>query len=125
MDLPGLVRPAEASIRAVERVFPAHYFVGSGKTLGERYSRVGTTMHVERVCALRAIEIRWMRISSGGRIEVIETAEVPVVSKQARVVEEVIVGKKSGERDETIQETLLRQDVDVEPLPKTGTGGRR
>lgn len=60
-----------------------------------------------------------------GTIEVTETAEVPVVSKQARVVEEVIVGKRSEERDETIEDTVRRQDVDVEPLPKTGTGGRR
>ena len=60
-----------------------------------------------------------------GTIEVTETAEVPVVSKQARVVEEVVVGKTSEERDATIEATVRRQDVDVEPLPKTGTGGRR
>ena len=57
-------------------------------------------------------------------LEVTEMAEVPVVAKQARVVEEVVIGKTTKERDETIEETLLRQDVDVEPLPKTGTGGR-
>lgn len=60
-----------------------------------------------------------------GTIEVTEMAEVPVVSKQARVVEEVVVGKRSEEREETIEDTVKRQDVDVEPLPKTGTGGRR
>jgi uncharacterized protein (TIGR02271 family) len=60
-----------------------------------------------------------------GTIEVTETAEVPVVTKQARVVEEVVVGKKTEEREETIEDTVRRQDVDVEPLPKTGTGGRR
>jgi uncharacterized protein (TIGR02271 family) len=58
-------------------------------------------------------------------IEVTETAEEAVVAKQARVVEEVIVGKRSEEHDEKIQETVRRQDVDVEPLPRTGTGGRR
>jgi uncharacterized protein (TIGR02271 family) len=58
-------------------------------------------------------------------IEVTETAEEPVVAKQARVVEEVIVGKKTEEHDETIEETVRRQEVDVEPLPRTGTGGRR
>jgi stress response protein YsnF len=58
-------------------------------------------------------------------LEVTETAEEPVVAKQARVVEEVIVGKTAEEHEETIEGTVRRQDVDVEPLPKTGTGGRR
>ncbi len=58
-------------------------------------------------------------------LEVTQTAEEPVVAKQARVVEEVIIGKTVEERDETIEGTVRRQDVEVEPLPKTGTGGRR
>lgn len=58
-------------------------------------------------------------------IEVKETAEQPVVRKVARVVEEVVIGKKSEEHEEKVAETVRRQDVDVEPLPKTGTGGGR
>ncbi len=57
-------------------------------------------------------------------IEVTETAEQPVVAKQMRVVEEVVLGKTAEEREETIAETVRRQDVEVEPLRKTGTGGR-
>lgn len=53
-------------------------------------------------------------------IEVRETNEEPVVSKTARVVEEVNVGKKSSDRTETINETVRRQDVDVENLPAGG-----
>lgn len=58
-------------------------------------------------------------------IEMTETAEQPVVAKQARVVEEVVVGKTAEVREETIEDTVKRQDVEVEQLPLTGTGGRR
>ena len=49
-----------------------------------------------------------------GDIELTERAEVPVVSKQARVVEEIEVGKQVEERDETIRDTVRRTDVDVQ-----------
>jgi uncharacterized protein (TIGR02271 family) len=49
-----------------------------------------------------------------GDIELTERAEEAVVSKQARVVEEVSVGKQVSEREETIRDTVRRTDVDVE-----------
>ena len=52
-------------------------------------------------------------------IEVVERAEVPVVDKVARVVEEVVVGKDINERVETVQDTVRRQDVKVDEM---GTG---
>jgi uncharacterized protein (TIGR02271 family) len=56
-------------------------------------------------------------------VEVVERAEVPTVDKVARVVEEVVVGKDVNERVETVQDTVRRQDVQVE---QAGTGsGRR
>lgn len=48
--------------------------------------------------------------------EVRERHEEAVVAKQARVVEEVAVGKTAEVRTETIDETVRRQDVDVEQL---------
>ena len=56
-----------------------------------------------------------------GTIEVTETAEVPVVSKEARVVEEVVVGKTATDRTETITDTVRRTDVEVEEVPGTTT----
>ena len=47
-------------------------------------------------------------------IEVIEHAEVPVVNKEARVVEEVRLNKEVNERDETISDTVRNTEVDVE-----------
>lgn len=52
-------------------------------------------------------------------IEMIERAEVPVVSKEARVVEEVSIGKNVEERSETISDTVRKTEVDVEKLDKS------
>lgn len=54
-------------------------------------------------------------------IEVTEMAEVPVVSKTARVVEEVTVGKEATEHTETIRDTVRRKDVEVEHTDGTTT----
>lgn len=51
-----------------------------------------------------------------GTVEVREMAEEPVVSKTARVVEEVSVGKQVREREQTIEDTVRRKDVDVQRL---------
>jgi len=55
-------------------------------------------------------------------IEVQEFAEQPVISKQARVVEEVIVGKDVSERTETVRDTVRHTEVNVEQTP--GTAGQ-
>jgi uncharacterized protein (TIGR02271 family) len=55
-----------------------------------------------------------------GTIELTEISEEAVIQKQARVVEEVEVGKQVGQRDETIRDTVRKTDVDVEPMGKAG-----
>jgi uncharacterized protein (TIGR02271 family) len=57
-----------------------------------------------------------------GSMEIRETSEEPVVSKQARVVGEVEVGKDVTERKETVKDTVRRSDVEVEDLPGSRTG---
>jgi uncharacterized protein (TIGR02271 family) len=57
-------------------------------------------------------------------VEVIEHAEVPVVSKEARVVEEVSLEKQVEERDEVIHETLRSTEVETENIPGTETTRR-
>jgi uncharacterized protein (TIGR02271 family) len=47
-------------------------------------------------------------------IEVQETGEEPVVAKQARVVEELEVGKEATERRETVRDTVRKTEVDVD-----------
>jgi uncharacterized protein (TIGR02271 family) len=51
-----------------------------------------------------------------GTIEVTETHEEPVVSKQARVVEEVVIDKEASQRTQTVRDTVRRTEVDVEPV---------
>jgi uncharacterized protein (TIGR02271 family) len=46
--------------------------------------------------------------------ELTEHAEVPVVRKEARVVEEVRVGKEVENREETVRDTVRKTDVDIE-----------
>jgi uncharacterized protein (TIGR02271 family) len=47
-------------------------------------------------------------------IELTEKAEIPVVNKEARVVEEIRVGKETEERNETIHDTVKKTEVDVD-----------
>ena len=51
-----------------------------------------------------------------GTVEVTESAERAVVAKEARVVEEVTLGKEVSEREETIHDTVRKTEVDVERL---------
>lgn len=51
-----------------------------------------------------------------GEIELTERAEVPVVGKQARVVEEVEIGKNVAEREETVRDTVRKTDVEVQEI---------
>jgi uncharacterized protein (TIGR02271 family) len=53
-------------------------------------------------------------------IEVQEFAEEPVLAKQARVVEEVRVGKEASERTETVRDAARHTEVKVEQTPASG-----
>ncbi len=48
--------------------------------------------------------------------EVREFAEEAVIAKEARVVEEVTIRRETGERTETINETVRRSEVEVEQI---------
>ena len=58
-------------------------------------------------------------------IELVETAEVPVVQKVARVVEEVRVGKVESDRTEVVQDSVRHTEVEVEQVdPADARTGR-
>jgi stress response protein YsnF len=107
-----------------------------GKRETRRGVRIHTTVHerpVEETVRLRDEEVRVERRAvdrpvSGaeaeaafreGDIELEETHEEAVVSKEARVVEEVVVGKDVQEREEVVRDTVRRTDVDVEETTPT------
>jgi len=59
-------------------------------------------------------------------VEVTETVEEPVVSKRARVKEEIVVGKDVTNRTETVTDKVRRTKVNVEKLDEeTDAGDRR
>lgn len=47
-------------------------------------------------------------------VEMTESREVPEVSKQARVTQEVHLEKNEGQREETVRENLRRKDIHLE-----------
>lgn len=54
-------------------------------------------------------------------IEMTETDEEAVVSKEARVVEEVGLRKEVSDRVETVRDTVRKQEVEVEQIPGNTT----
>ncbi len=74
-------------------------------------------VQVQRRPVNRPVSDADMAALQSGPIEVRETAEQAVVSKEARVVEEVTVAKDVEEHTETIRDTVRRVEVDVEQAP--------
>ncbi|HVF86343.1 MAG TPA: YsnF/AvaK domain-containing protein [Pyrinomonadaceae bacterium] len=73
-------------------------------------------VRVERRPVNRLVTDADLQAFREGTIEITERAEEAVVHKQARVVEEVVVGKEVGEHTETIRDTVRRTDVEVEDI---------
>ncbi len=72
---------------------------------------------VERNAVDRAATPAEMEGRGNRSIELTETAEEAVITKNARVVEEVMVGKETAEHTEHIRDTVRRTEVEVEELP--------
>lgn len=73
-------------------------------------------VRVERVPADRPATEADFQTFREGEIEVTETSEQPVVSKEARVVEEVRLTKDVEQHDETVRDTVRKTDVEIENL---------
>ncbi len=79
-------------------------------------------VYVERNPVNRAVSPTDLDAFQEGVIELREQAEVPVVAKEARIVEEVRLTKEVTEREEVIRDTLRSTDVEVENLTGSTTG---
>jgi stress response protein YsnF len=71
---------------------------------------------VNRHAVNRAVTESDLSSFKEGEIELTERSEQAVVSKQARVVEEVEIGKQVSEREEVVRDTVRSTDVDVEEI---------
>ncbi|HEY0877822.1 MAG TPA: YsnF/AvaK domain-containing protein [Zeimonas sp.] len=142
MDTPTTERASEArageDMRAGEsRTIPVieeQLRVGK-RIVGRRRLRVYTRMveepveenvrlteervHVERRDADRPATDSDYRAAQGKSIEVTERSEEPMVTKEARVVGEVEIGKEKHERQETVRDTVRHSDVEVRKLDET------
>ena len=84
------------------------------------------SLHSEKV-VLERRPVTDGRAPSGGfsdkTIEMTETAEEAVVSKSARVYEEVGLRKEVADRVETVRDTVRKEEVEVNQVPGTVTSG--
>lgn len=81
-------------------------------------------VHVERRPVDRPVSAADRQAMREGTIEVSETREEPVVSKQARVVEEVAIRKDVEQHTETVRDTVRRTEVEVEQEGAAQAKGR-
>jgi len=121
----GTIRLAEESLAVGKRA------VIGGTTRVRRY--VVETPVEEQVTLRDETVVIDRRPVTGGQpvaeftdktIEMTETHEEPVVSKTARVTEEVSLHKEAKDRVETVRDTVRRDEVEVEQVPGTANPPR-
>lgn len=124
--LPVVEEQLEVGKRAVQRGGVRVYSHMTEKPVQEQVQLREENVNVERRPVDRPVTNADVANFREGAIEVTETAEVPMVNKQARVVEEVVVNKDVNTRTETVNDTVRRTDVDVQNLSgQTRTGSTR
>ncbi len=119
-----VIQLAEEELQVGKRI------VETGRTRIRRYvvetpveERV--RLRTERVMIERRRRVTGDAVSPDAFTEVttdlVEREEVPVVAKTARVGEEVVVRTEAGEREETVRDTVRREDVEVTKDAAVGT----
>jgi uncharacterized protein (TIGR02271 family) len=81
-------------------------------------------VRVERQPVNRPVTESDLRTGRDEVIEVQEYAEEPIVSKEARVTEEVRINKEATERRQTVKDTVRHTEVNVENLGEGRTKAR-
>ncbi|HJU09780.1 MAG TPA: YsnF/AvaK domain-containing protein, partial [Candidatus Binataceae bacterium] len=71
-------------------------------------------VEVERRPANRPATEQDLRAFKEGTVEVTATAEEPIIAKEAKVVEEVVVSKDVTQERQAIRDTVRRTEVDVD-----------
>jgi len=106
--------------RSVERGGVRVYNRVTNEAVSEQVNLREEHVHVERRPVDRAATAADLELRDQ-TIEVREMAEEPVVSKRARVVEEIVIGKDATERTQQVSDTVRHTEVEVEQL---GGGAR-
>jgi len=90
--------------------------VVSERAVEEQVTLRDETIHVDRHAVDRVVGSGDADLFTEKTIELTETDEEAVVAKEARIVEEVVVGKDVQERTETVRDTVRRADVEIEQI---------
>ncbi|KNY20105.1 YsnF/AvaK domain-containing protein [Methylobacterium sp. ARG-1] len=97
------------------------------KPVEERVTLRDETVHVDRRAVDRPVTAADEALFASKTIEATELREQAVVSKEARVVEEVGIRKDAGQRTETVTDKVRHTEVEVEDergnVSRTGTSG--
>ncbi|MCJ2054074.1 YsnF/AvaK domain-containing protein [Methylobacterium sp. J-070] len=97
------------------------------KPVEEQVTLRDETVHVDRRAVDRPVTAADEALFESKTIEATELREQAVVSKEARVVEEVGIRKDAGQRTETVTDKVRHTEVEVEDergnVSRTGTAG--
>jgi uncharacterized protein (TIGR02271 family) len=114
VSIPVVEETLQVGTREVERGGVRVYSHVTEQPVEQQVHLRDERVTVERRPVDRPASERDLAAFEEGTIEVTETHEEPVVRKQARVVEEVVIGKDVEEHTETVRDTVRRTEVDVE-----------
>jgi uncharacterized protein (TIGR02271 family) len=124
--IPVIEEELQVGKRAVQRGGVRVYSHVVDKPVEEQVNLREERVRVERRPANRPVESGDLSRLRDQTIEVTETVEEPVVSKRAVVREEVVVGKETTERTQTIRDNVRHTEVRVDPIAgsdaETATG---
>jgi len=119
--IPVVEEELKVGKRAVQRGGVRVYTRVTEKPVHETVQLREEHVNVERHAVNQPATEADMAAFKEGSVELRETAEEPVVSKTARVVEEVVVGKEVTQETADINDTVRRTDVEVEKLGASDT----
>jgi uncharacterized protein (TIGR02271 family) len=122
VTIPVVEEQLQVGTRPVQRGGVRLYTRVTERPVEETVHLRDETVHVERRPVDRPATEADFAAAKERTVEVTETDEEPVVRRQARVVEEVVVSKDVQEQTETVRDTVRRTEVEVEP---TGAGHAR
>ena len=120
--IPVIEEELQVGKRAVQRGGVRVYSHVVDQPVEEQVNLREEHVRVERRPANRPVEGGDLSRLRDQTIEVTETVEEPVVSKRAVVREEVVVGKETTERTQTIRDNVRRTEVRVDPIAGSDAG---
>jgi uncharacterized protein (TIGR02271 family) len=108
--------------RAVQRGGVRIYSQVVSRPVEEKVTLRDEHVRVERRPADRPISDAELSSLRDQSFELTETVEEPVIEKRARVTEEVVLGKETTEKTQTVRDTVRHTDVKVEKFGPGNTG---